>query len=263
MSSQEEQAQRAFMQRQLQQMALQAQQKAPVSMFQLQAKMNEQMASTQSRNNQMSIPYDDVPMELGDEPPSLLISSELNRFLSACRNGDLPNLQEALSSIRRTPRVLVQGLDNALVYGKVEVARFLLESGAPISRAIPNLIILKSPAEKRIFLFEALTQHGWTVNTPGFYGEVLLPKVIGTRDESLINWFLAQGGDPNLGCQKLFQDRLGEPDRNSCDSLEAAARAGSVDLVRKLLDAGAKISNGAPLYCAAGVCPPGTSLSSY
>jgi ankyrin repeat protein len=85
--------------------------------------------------------------------------------------------------------------------------------------------------------------------------------VIGNKDGSLIDWFLAQGADPNLGCQKLFQDRFGEPDRNSCDSLEAAARTGSVDLVRKLLDAGAKISNGAPLYCASGVCPPGTSLS--
>ncbi|KAJ4129845.1 hypothetical protein NW768_006815 [Fusarium equiseti] len=219
------------------------------------------MASTQTQNNQMSIPYDDVPMEPGDEPPSFHISDEFSSFLSLCRNGDLPNLQEAVSSKRRTPRVLVNGLDNAFVYGKVEVARFLLEYGAPISRAIPDLILLKAPADKRIHMFEALTQHGWTVNTPGFYGEVLLPKVIGTKDGSLIDWFLAQGADPNLGCQKLFEDRLGEPDRKSCDSLEAAARTGNVELVRKLLDAGAKISNGAPLYCAAGVCPPDTDTA--
>ena len=257
MSSHEEQAQRALMQRQ--QMALQAQQKAPVSIFQRQAMMNQQVTSTQSQNNQMGSPYDDVPMEPGDEPPSFMISAELSQFLSICRNGDLPNLQEAVSSKRCTPRVLVIGLENALIYGKLDVARFLLEAGAPISRATPNLILLKAPQDKRIPLFEALMQHGWTVNTPGYYGEVLLPKVIDTKDELLIDWFLAQGADPNLGCQKLFEDRLGEPDKDSCDSLEGAARTGNVDLVQKLLDAGAKMSNGAPLYCAAGVFPPSTS----
>lgn len=257
MSSHEEQAQRALMQRQ--QMALQAQQKAPVSIFQRQAMMNQQMTSTPIRNNQMGSPYDDVPMEPGDEPPSFKISPELSRFLSICRNGDLPNLHEAVDSKSRTPRVLVQGLENALVYGKVEVARFLLQAGAPISRAIPNVILLKAPEDKRISLFEELTRHGWTVNTPGYYGEVLLPKIIGTKDGLLIDWFLAQGADPNLGCQKLFQNRLGEADKNSCDSLEEAARTGNVDLVQKLLDAGAKMFNGAPLYCAAGVCQPSTS----
>src|SRR5688572_4941515 len=109
MSAQEEQAQRALMQRQRQQIALAAQRSA--ALLQRQTMSNNQMASTQLQNNrmgnQMGSTYDDVPMEPGDEPPSLLISSELNRFLSACRNGDLFNLQEALSSIRRTPRVLV------------------------------------------------------------------------------------------------------------------------------------------------------------
>ncbi|KAJ4013727.1 hypothetical protein NW752_005438 [Fusarium irregulare] len=119
--------------------------------------------------------------------------------------------------------------------------------------------MLRTPPDSRLPLFEALTQHGWTVNTPGYYGEVPLPKVIGSKNGPLIDWFLAQGADPNLGRQKLFQDSLGEPDRDSCASLEAAARKGNVELVRKLLDAGAKMSNGAPLYCAAGVCPPGAN----
>ncbi|CAG7566374.1 unnamed protein product [Fusarium equiseti] len=250
MSSQEEQAQRALMQRQRQQIALAAQRNAAL----LQRRT---MASNQM-GNQMGSTYDDVPMEPGDDHPSLLLSSEVNRYLSAFRNNDLPALQETLSSRRRTPRFLVESLSIALSRGEVGISHLLLEAGAPISRAIPP-VVLTAPVDKRIPLFGELVEHGWTVNTPGFYGEVLLPRVIVTKDESLIDWLLAQGADPNLGSQKLFQDRLGEPDRNSCDSLEAAARMGKVELVRKLLDAGAKISNGAPLYCAAGVCPPGTN----
>ena len=256
MSAQEEQAQQALIQRQRQQIAIAAQRSA--ALFQRQTMSNNQMASTEIRNNQMGSTYDDVPMQAGDEPASLLSSPDLSLFLSACRNDDLRNLQEIIISKRRTPHFLVQGLSIALGKGNVEIAHLLLKAGTPISRALPPLV-LTAPTDKRISLFEALTQHGWTVNTPGFYGEVLLPKVIGTKDGSLIDWFLAQGADPNLGCQKLFQDRLGEPDTESCDSLEAAARTGNVELVRKLLDAGAKISNGAPLYSAAGVCPPGVN----
>ncbi|RBR24361.1 uncharacterized protein FIESC28_02851 [Fusarium coffeatum] len=256
MSAQEEQAQQALIQRQRQQIAIAAQRSA--ALFQRQTMSNNQTASTEIRNNQMGTTYDDVPMQPGDEPASVLSSPDLSLFLSACRNDDLRNLQGIVSSERCTPRFLVEGLSIALSKGNVEIAHLLLKAGTPISRALPPLV-LTAPADKRISLFEALTQHGWTANTPGFYGEVLLPKVISTKDGSLIDWFLAQKADPNLGCQKLFQDRLGEPDKESCDSLETAARTGNVDLARKLLDAGAKVSNGAPLYCAAGVCPPGSN----
>jgi hypothetical protein len=76
------------------------------------------------------------------------------------------------------------------------------------------------------------------------------------NNETLIDWFLTHGADPNQGRQQDNRDRLGGPETNSCLALELAASRGSVELVQKLLNAGAKITYGAPLYYAAGALPP-------
>lgn len=51
---------------------------------------------------------------------------------------------------------------------------------------------------------------------------------------------------------------MGTSDTDSCAALTAAAAADSLEAVRLLLDAGARVQNGAPLHSAAGACPPGT-----
>ncbi|KAL6921075.1 hypothetical protein ACHAPO_006215 [Fusarium lateritium] len=266
MTSQEEQAkkQRFSQMRQRQQMALRAQQMAALQQQQAANQMESQMGNTMNQMgstqvHQMGSPLDDTPVQALQDNEILYqpnVSPAAASFFSACKTGDMPTIQSIVTSQARTPVFLRQGLINALESGNVNITRYLLQSGAPISRETPN-IILKAPADQQIALFEALAEHGWTVNTPGFYGEVLLPILIHRKNETLIDWFLAQGADPNLGIQEDYHERLGGPDTSSCQALELAAAYGSADLVQKLLNAGAKITNGAPLYYAAGALPRG------
>jgi ankyrin repeat protein len=259
MASQEEQTQQHVLlqaQRHQRQMAIRAQQQAVMRQQQTTIQMTKQMDSKLS--HQMGNSYDDIPIkEPGDvdilnERP---VSPEYASFLSACRDGDISTAESIVSSQSRTPAFLHHALAAALSNGRVNIARYLLESGAPIARKTPEFA-LTAPVDKQVALFEILTEHGWTVNTPGFYGAVLLPRLIQTNNEILIDWFLAHGADPNLGSQHNNWERLGGPDKHSCQALELAASQGSAHMVQKLLNAGAKITNGAPLYHAAGASPP-------
>ncbi|KAJ5587556.1 uncharacterized protein N7459_003321 [Penicillium hispanicum] len=92
---------------------------------------------------------------------------------------------------------------------------------------------------------------------PGYYGAVLLLQVV--ADVTLVRWFLDHGADPNLGEQQHRTDRHGAPERDSCAILEAAAAKCDVEVVRLLLDAGAKIQTGFPLHRAAGAAPYGVN----
>ncbi|CEI66104.1 hypothetical protein FVEN_g4488 [Fusarium venenatum] len=269
MSLQEEQAeQRRYLQmRQRQQMALRAQQMAALQQQQQAAnQIGSQMGTTMNQMgskqvHQIGSPFDDIPVQAPEDNGILYqrnVSPAAASFFSACKAGDMLTIQSIITSQARTPVFLHHGLINALESGNVEIARYLLQSGAPISRQTPE-IVLKAPADQQIALFEVLAEHGWTVNTPGFYGEVLLTRLIKYNNETLIDWFLAQGADPNLGSQQDYRDRLGGPDTSSCQALELAATYGSADLVQKLLNAGAKITNGAPLYYAVGALPPGAN----
>ncbi|KAM0354396.1 hypothetical protein ACHAPU_001440 [Fusarium lateritium] len=270
MSSPEEQNRQALhrQQRQLEMIVAQQTQKQ----FQM-MQQRQQQAANQAGNqmgqqmapqfvHQMGTPYDDVPVKEVDDVNILngqaLSQPEFASFISACQEGDLSTVESVATSQPRTPAYLHQGLVKALENGKVDVVRYLLDSGAPICRNTPTHI-LAAPEQGQIPCFELLTEHGWTVNTPGFYGAVLLPRVIQTNRETLIDWFLAHGADPNLGSQHDNRDRLGSPDADSCQALELAAKGGSVELVRKLLGAGAKMENGAPLYYTAGACPVGAN----
>ncbi|KAI9683536.1 MAG: hypothetical protein M1822_006076 [Bathelium mastoideum] len=89
------------------------------------------------------------------------------------------------------------------------------------ARATPSNILISAPQDKQIPLFELLSEHGWTPNTPGFYGDVLLPQVV--KNPLLLKWFLDHGANPNLGAQRDSRDRLGPSDAKSCAALEAAA----------------------------------------
>ncbi|CAI7603208.1 unnamed protein product [Penicillium glandicola] len=212
----------------------------------------------------MGSKYDDLPILepadvifIGENPKSVgLVPVFFGPFEYACQHGPLAIIQSIISSKNLTPAFLHHGLTRALRSGNIEVARYLLDSGAPIVRETPSNIFFV-PVEKQIALFELLTQHGWTPNTPGYYGSVLLPRTV--KSLPLLRWFLDHGANPNHGAQQPSHDRRGGSDTSSCAALEAAAVHGGVEAVCMLLDAGAKIQNGVPLHYAAGACPPGTN----
>jgi ankyrin repeat protein len=222
-----------------------------------QNKTHQPSQSTQPRSMAMGSHFDDLPIlepeDLDHKSPE---PSCFSSFDFACRDGPVSTIEETVKSKPRTPAFLHRGLLIALRAGNVETARYLLSNGAPIVRQTPGFI-LKAPVNQQISLFELFTAHGWSPNTPGLYGAVLLPQVV--NNLPLLSWFLAHGANPNLGPQKDFRDRHGNPDTQSCNALETAAARGSVEAVRMLLEAGAHIQNGAPLHYAAGVCPAGTN----
>ncbi|KAM0085652.1 hypothetical protein ACKRZS_002158 [Fusarium odoratissimum] len=212
--------------------------------------------------NRMGASYDDIPI---NEPNDLMLFNgyafsqlDFAQFSRACREVDMSTVESIVTSQSRTPASLHEGLFNALGSGNVDVARYLLDSGAPITKITPSWA-LAAPQGQQKPLFELFLQHGWSVNTPGFYGAVLLPSVIRAGNDALLDWFLENGADPNLGKQQHNRDRFGGPETNSCEALETAAEIGTVETVQKLLNASAKIDNGAPLYHAAGACPPGSN----
>lgn len=141
-------------------------------------------------------------------------------------------VQSIVSLEARTTAFLHHGLTIALSAGNIEIARYLLSTGAPIVRQTPTNI-LEAPPDQQILLFELLTQHGWAPNTPGYYGAVLLPSIVSNLP--LLSWFLANGANPNLGEQRDYRDRNGGPETDSCAAL------GDVVAVRVLLDAGIAI----------------------
>lgn len=205
----------------------------------------------------MGSQYNDIPiLEAEDFDHISPGPSSYTTFDSACQNGPVSTIEEIATAQTRTPAFLHRGLLIALQTGNVETARFLLEYGTPIARQTPE-VILTAPVNQQITLFELFTAHGWTPKNPGYYGAVLLPRVIGNLP--LLSWFLAHGANPNLGLQKDFHDRRGSSDTESCIALESAAAHGSVEAVQMLLDGGARIQNGTPLHFAAGVCPPGAN----
>ncbi|TVY26841.1 hypothetical protein LHYA1_G004430 [Lachnellula hyalina] len=225
--------------------------------------MGSSLSSTMP-SSKMAQAYDDLPiMEPNDiifVPDSAASQASREAFESACQHGPLSTVQSIVSTESHrsapiktpTPSFLHHGLIIALTAGNIEVARYLLSAGAPIVRQTPTTI-LSAPPDQQILLFELLMHHGWTPNTPGYYGAVLLPEIV--TNLSLLRWFLAHGANPNLGTQRDFRDRNGASQTDSCAALEAAAGRCDVETVRMLLDAGAEIQNGVPLHFAAGVCP--------
>lgn len=216
-----------------------------------------QQAQMKPQSSAMGSAYDDLPIQ---DPTDLEFMSHkapyASEFESACRSGPVSVIETAIQSEIRTPAFLHNGLTIALSAGNVEAASSLIRHGAPIVRHTADNVLL-APRDCQIPLFDLLYQNGWGPNKPGFYGAVLLPRV--TSDIRLLSWFLSRGADPNLGTQRDNRDRNGESETNSCDALQSAAARGTEEAVKMLLDAGAKISNGTPLHCAAGVCPAGSN----
>lgn len=256
MASQEQLQHQWAMKARQQQMQIMAQQQA-AAIAGRQNVGSQPSQSIQPRSMTMGSDFEDLPiLEANDLDHKRPHPSSFSSFDSACENGPVSMIAEIVTSEPRTPAFLHRGLLAALRAGNVQAASYLLSNGAPIVRQTPEFI-LKAPAHQQIALFELFAAHGWTPNTPGLYGAVLLPRLV--NDLPLLSWFLAHGANPNLGQQKDFRERHGNSDTDSCRALETAAAHGSVEAVRMLLAAGARIRNGAPLHYAAGVCPPGTN----
>ncbi|KAJ5463107.1 hypothetical protein N7475_008051 [Penicillium sp. IBT 31633x] len=216
----------------------------------------------QPQSGTMGSKYDDLPiLEPADisffnENPNPVgqVPGVFSSFESACRRGPLSIIQSMVSTSNPTPAFLHHGFTCALRSGNIEIARYLLSSEAPIVRETPSNIFF-APLGRQVALFELLIHNGWSPNTPGYYGSVLLPRTVTSLP--LLRWFLDHGANPNLGAQPSNHERRGGPNTASCATLEAAAARGEVVAVRMILDAGAKIQNGVPLHFAAGACPPG------
>ncbi|KAJ6006596.1 hypothetical protein N7451_004540 [Penicillium sp. IBT 35674x] len=181
------------------------------------------------------------PNDLGwiGAKPTYIVS-----FESACLIGSVSTIQSVTTSNKLTPVMLHNGLLSTLRAGHVEATSLLLQLGAPITPTAPDKILF-APMDQQVTLFDLLGHHGWDPNTPDRNGALLLPRVV--DNIPLLKWFLTHGANPNL-----------DP-RQGLKVLESAAVSGTVEAVQLLLDAGAQISNGAPLYYAAGVCPPGAN----
>lgn len=213
-----------------------------------------QMAQQPQHNNPRRMPsiWDEVPLTEADAP--LLFHpqpSHVTEFEHACRGNSLAAVQSIVTAHSRTPAFLHRGLPLAIRAGRVDIASYLLAAGAPMTRGTPSDVLL-APTAQQIPLFEVLSQHGWTPNTPGYYGHVLLPEVV--TNLPLLRWFLSHGADPNRGPQRPYDspyERFGESVKNSGCALELAAARGSPEAVRLLLDAGAVMDNGYPLHAAA------------
>lgn len=213
--------------------------------LQFQAIKKQQQRQSQLRGQSMATPYDDLPIvepsDLGwiGEKPTYIVT-----FESACRTGSVSTIQSVTISHKLTPVTLHNGLLSTLRAGHVEATSILLQHGAPIVPTTPGNILF-APKDQQLPLFDLLAHHGWDPNTPDRNGVRLLPRVV--TNTHLLRWFLAHGADPNLG-----------PEQN-LKALESAALKGTVEAVQLLLDAGAQNSDGAPLYYAAGACPPGAN----
>ncbi|KAI9644800.1 hypothetical protein NHQ30_006827 [Ciborinia camelliae] len=217
--------------------------------------------SFQPQSKTMATANDDLPLQAADtifidigipnSKPAIVDSYE-----TACKNGSLSTVQSIITSEHHTPYFLSHGLKLVLQTGNVEITKYLLSAGAPITR-VTATHILSAPSSQQIPLFELLFEHGWTPNIPGFYGQVLLPEIV--TNIPLLRWFLSHGANTNLGSQRDNRDRFGGPEIDSCATLEAAAGRANLEAVRLILESGAKIENGYPLHSAAAACPPGTN----
>ncbi|KAF5639357.1 ankyrin repeat domain protein [Fusarium sp. NRRL 52700] len=235
------------------QQRIRQQQMNAIALAQKQATAQQQTAQRMGAGSQktgyqqmgMGQPYNDIP---ATDPSDIHILTgrgvsvpDFVKFLCTCREGDLSTLESIVASQTRSPLFLHHGLLDAIKNGKVEAVRYLLQSGTPISRNTPETT-LRAPAGQQLALFQLFTEHGWTVNSP----ERLLSRLIQTNNEPLLDWFLEHGADPNIG----------GPEGDPGQALRLAASRGTVGLVQKLLDAGAKMtSNGLGLFYAAGACP--------
>jgi hypothetical protein len=101
-----------------------------------------QRMTPEQRHNRMATSHDDIPI---NKPGDLMFFdgyafSQLDfvQLSTACVEGDLPTVESVVTSQTRTPAFLHEGLVNALGSGNVDVARYLLDSGAPITKRTPT-----------------------------------------------------------------------------------------------------------------------------
>ncbi|KAJ5730135.1 uncharacterized protein N7483_004643 [Penicillium malachiteum] len=189
---------------------------------------------------------------LSGEKPGYIISLE-----KACQTGSVPDIQAVIKSNHLSTIKLYKALLITLNAGRIHASAYLLENGAQVVGSTPRNI-LSAPVPSQIPLFELLIQHGWDINKVEEAEDLLLPSLSIVTNLPLLDWFLCHGANPNVGW-RVADPTLKAGLDNYCAALEFAARKGSIEAVRMLLDAGACVSNGTPLHSAAGALPPGSN----
>ncbi|KAK0934197.1 hypothetical protein LTR48_002924 [Friedmanniomyces endolithicus] len=122
-------------------------------------------------------------------------------------------------------------LQCAIKYGRPEIVSHLLSSGVPATECD----LLAAAAMGSIPIVACLVEHlAWSLNTVASNGHTVLSRAV--PHEHLVVWLLSKGADLNL------QDAWSET------PLSRAVESGSLEVVTRLLDAGADISRGAPLH---------------
>ncbi|KAJ5640389.1 ankyrin repeat-containing domain protein [Penicillium herquei] len=190
---------------------------------------------------------------LPGEKPEYIISLE-----KACQTGSVPDIQAVINSNHISTIKLYKALLITLNAGHIDASASLLENGARIVGSTARNI-LSPPVASQIPLFELLIQHGWDINKAEEAEDLLLPQVSIVTNLQLLEWFLAHGANPNVGWRSAEPTRRAGLDDKYCAALECAARTGSIEAARILIDAGACVSNGTPLHSAAGALPAGSN----
>ncbi|KAJ5732819.1 hypothetical protein N7493_004300 [Penicillium malachiteum] len=184
---------------------------------------------------------------LPGEKPGYIISLE-----KACQEGSVPDIQAVINSNHISTIKLYKALLITLNAGHFDASAYLLENGARIVGSTARNILF-APVTSQIPLFKLLIQHGWDINKAEKVEDLLLPHVSIVTNLQLLEWFLAHGANPNVGWRTAEPTRKAGLDDNYCAALECAARTGSIEAVRMLIDAGACVSNGTPLHSRLGL----------
>ncbi|KAG6988920.1 hypothetical protein G7Y79_00068g096190 [Physcia stellaris] len=127
---------------------------------------------------------------------------------------------------------------------KGQSEQYLLESGAEID----EMVAAVAGRAKSLPIFEAMVRAGWDANAPIGHGHTVLAMLV--EDINLVEWFLQQGADPNLGGPGQGNADAENPLTNSGACLYQAAAKSTPAVIELLLRGGAKMENSRPLHAA-------------
>lgn len=101
----------------------------------------------------------------------------IRNFEEACESGDIDTITSIINE-KKNPCDLESGLCIAIWSEKLDVARFLLEKGTPISLSVSNAATNRAKKTKTFPYLDLLVEYGWDINTPNRGEESILMYVV-------------------------------------------------------------------------------------